>query len=356
MEEIFAWIRDDPRYRALFAAPFPDSVIPTEFRLPEDGSVQRRPICALPGPYGGYSEELFTRSMLTAMITPTPESLFGARLAPTGAPPTAPDHDVKVLCNAFQRVTVVRIPDPDEWGRDGQFVGRGATSPEGAQEGEVTVSAERFCRPVGDVNYPPELARTLVIWKLPPPDPDMRERFSWQGGGVSNLRVEELPACDPAMFAPPVPVPPVAGAIMMPDLKRLGESQARGLLTALGVDPGSIYVDYQTRSRIPDVFDQFVPYAVVSTLPAAGDWIIPGTTVILGVRAPESPDEPPPGAQPAPPKAPAPQPTAPVPQPTAPPPQPTEETAPQFPTPGQPQPGLPLPPTLPQPIPPGNNP
>ncbi len=361
MEEIFAWIRDDPRYRALFAAPFPDSVIPTEFRLPEDGSVQRRPICALPGPYGGYSEELFTRSMLTAMITPTPESLFGAPLAPTGAPPTAPDQDllladVKVPCNAFQRVTVVRIPDPDEWGRDGQFVGRGATSPEGAQEGEATVSAERFCRPVGDVNYPPELARTLVIWKLPPPDPDMRERFSWQGGGVSALRVEALPACDPAMFAPPVPVPPVAGAIMMPDLKRLGESQARGLLTALGVDPGSIYIDYQTRSRIPDVFDQFAPYAVVSTLPAAGDWIIPGTTVILGVRAPEVSSEPAPGGQPAPPEAPAPQPTAPAPQPTVPAPQPTEETAPQFPTPAQPQPGLPLPPTLPQPIPPGNNP
>ncbi|MCS6880871.1 MAG: transglycosylase domain-containing protein [Oscillochloridaceae bacterium] len=338
MEEIFAWIRNDPRYRALFAAPFPDGVIPTEFRLPADGSVQRRPICALPGPYGGYSEELFTRAMLAAMVTPTPQSVFGAPLAPTSPPPDNVELDqalneVKVPCSAFRRVTVVRIPG---------FTDDGA-------EGEGAGSAEHFCRPVGGVSYPPELVRSLVIWKLPPPDPDMRERFVWQGGGVSALRVEALPACDPAMFTPPAPAPPVAGAIKMPDLRRLGESQARGLLAALGVDPGSIYVDYQTRSRIPDVFDQFAPYAVVSTLPAAGDWIIPGTTVVLGVRAPEASSEPAPGGQPAPSESPTP-----VPQPTAP--APTEEPAPQFPTPGQPQPGLPLPPSLPQPIPPGNNP
>jgi len=361
MEELFAWIRDDRRYRALFAAPFPDGVIPTEFRLPEDGSVQRRPICALPGPYGGYSEELFTRSMLTAMITPTPQSLFAGPTAPNATPPASPEPDallasLRVPCDAFQRVTVVRIPNPDEWSRDGQLIGPGATPPEGAEAGEATTAAERFCRPVDGESYPPELMRTLVIWKLPPPDPDMRERFTWQGGGVGALSIQALPACDPAMFAPPVPVPPVAGAIMMPDLKRLGENQARGLLTALGVDPGSIYIDYQTRSRIPDVFDQYAPYAVVSTLPAAGDWILPGTTVVIGVRAPEPSSEPPPGVESPTPEPLAPQPTTPAPQPTAPAPQPTEATMPQYPTPAQPQPGLPLPPTLPQPIPPGNNP
>ncbi len=57
-------------------------------------------------------------------------------------------------------------------------------------------------------------------------------------------------------------------------------------------------MDYQTRDGIPYDYDNFVPYAVVSTLPAAGDWIMPGTTVVLGVRAPN------PG-----PEQPAPQPT-----------------------------------------------
>ena len=131
----------------------------------------------------------------------------------------------------------------------------------------------------------------------------------------------------------------------MPDLKRLGENQARSLLTTLGVGPELIYVDYQTRAKIPDVFDQFAPYTVVSTLPAPGDWILPGTSVILGVRAPEESPAPPPGADGA-----APEPT------TAPPAQPPSGEPPAQPTPAAPQPALPLPPTLPQPIPPGSGP
>jgi peptidoglycan glycosyltransferase len=71
----------------------------------------------------------------------------------------------------------------------------------------------------------------------------------------------------------------------MPDLRRFGENQAKEQLAALGVT--NIYVDYQDRSRIPDIYDQYSPYAVVSTLPAPGDYIPPGTTVVLGVRAPD---------------------------------------------------------------------
>ena len=141
------------------------------------------------------------------------------------------------------------------------------------------------------------------------------------------------------MFEPPVPVAPVAGAILMPDLKRLGENQAKELLASLGVGPGLVYVDYQSRAQIPDVFDQFAPYSVVSSLPAAGDWILPGTTVILGVRSPEDAPQPPPG-------------TAPTAEPPA-----HSDTPPALPTAQPPEPTavppLPLPPTLPQPVPPG---
>jgi hypothetical protein len=71
----------------------------------------------------------------------------------------------------------------------------------------------------------------------------------------------------------------------MPELFRMGENQAKAELARLGVD--NIYVDYQTRARIPDRFDQFAPYVVISTMPRTGDWILPNTTVVLGIRAPD---------------------------------------------------------------------
>jgi beta-lactam-binding protein with PASTA domain len=78
--------------------------------------------------------------------------------------------------------------------------------------------------------------------------------------------------------------PPTPGAVRMPDLRRFGENQAKEQLAALGIF--NVYVDYQTRDRIPDVYDEYAPYAVVSTLPAPGEWIDPNVTVVLGVRAP----------------------------------------------------------------------
>jgi peptidoglycan glycosyltransferase len=118
----------------------------------------------------------------------------------------------------------------------------------------------------------------------------------------------------------------------MPDLKRLGENQARDLLGTLGVGAGMIYVDYQDRARLGAEYDQFAPYIVISSIPPMGGWIIPGTTVVLGIRAPE------PGPQ-----------TAPAPtQPPAPP----DQGQP----PAQTNPAVPLPPTLPQPVPPEGRP
>jgi peptidoglycan glycosyltransferase len=76
----------------------------------------------------------------------------------------------------------------------------------------------------------------------------------------------------------------------MPDLRRFGENQAKEKLAELGVT--NIYVDYQDRTRIPDLYDQYSPYAVVSTLPAPGDYIPPDTTVVLGIRAPDPDPQP----------------------------------------------------------------
>jgi peptidoglycan glycosyltransferase len=326
MEELFLWARERPRYAALFAAPYPDGVIPSEFVLPEDGSVLRRPICALPGSYGGYNDELFTRSMLTPLISTT------VSLQPGPALDLALSQ-LRVPCDAYERVTVVRVPTEADWPRDGQLQ---VAAPAEGQAQETLEGS--YCRPVDGVSYPEVLARQVLIWKTPPADPDMRERFEWAGANA-NLRPDELPACSAEMFEPPVQAPPVFGAIQMPDLQRLGENQAKELLATLGVSSSTIFVDYQTRDRIPDAFDQFVPYSVVSTLPAAGDWILPGTTVILGIRAPD--EVPAPVAAPEPTAVPQPPPASEAPAPTA--------------EPGNSG-GLPLPPSLPQPVVPGGRP
>lgn len=305
MEELFTWIKEKPRYRELFSQPFGGQQIPTEFTLPADGSVMRKAICPLPGPFGGYSEELFTKPMLTAMISPT-------NTLPPGPELDQKLADLKVPCNAFEKVTVIRIPTEQEWASDGTLqVSAPAlpTVPEGASPQDAVpdlslLGQNQYCRPVDGQSYPDGLAQEIYIWKTPPPDPDEKVTYVWNGGAATNSdTVDGLPLCEQSMFEPPIPVPPVAGAILMPDLKRLGENQAKSLLATLGVSEGQIYVDYQTRDRIPNDYDRFVPYAVVSTLPAAGDWIMPGTTVVLGVRAPD----PAPG-QPAPPSEGQPQP------------------------------------------------
>jgi membrane peptidoglycan carboxypeptidase len=326
MEEIFVWLRDDPRYRTLFAAPFADAVIPTDFVLPAD-TVLRRPICELPGAFGGYNEELFTRPMLTTILTASLSETVRLEPGPTLDQRLA---ELRIPCDAYDRVSLVRIPSEADWSSDGQLLVSAPAEGEGS-------SPVAYCRPVEGVSYPEALRRAIFSWKIPPPDPDMRVRYEWQGGAAgSGLNVAELPLCSDEMFEPPVPQPPVAGAILMPDVKGLGENQARSLLATLGVAPGTVYVDYQDRARLGAEYDQYGPYVVVSSLPAAGDWIIPGTSVILGVRAPE--------AEPAPPEAePVPLPGEPAPLPGEPAPPPGEPA---------PPPTLPLPPGLPQPLPP----
>jgi membrane peptidoglycan carboxypeptidase len=282
MEELFA----NEQYQALLAAPYPNGQIPIDF--PQVPGVERKPICPLPGPYGGYSEELFTSDM------------------------TVPK------CDFGRRVTLLKIDE------------------------------ERMCVPQQGVEYPAEQLVTETQYSFPPTVPEVRANYGAWGGN----RLGNVPACDDSVLKPtPTPsptagpvAPPVAGAIRMPDLIGYGENQAKDILAALGIPVSQVYPDYQNRQRAPDAFDKYPPYAVISTLPRAGDWIVPGTTVVLGIRAPE---EAAPAASPAPAPPEATTPPAPSAPPAAPEPAPS---APPTPQPAAPEPQLPIAPPATPPV------
>ena len=169
---------------------------------------------------------------------------------------------------------------------------------EGEPEQQPALNTANYCKPVDGLVIPDGMLTTIKVMKLPPSDPDEKVDYRWAGGGA--VSAEQIPDCTDAMIASVAP----PGSVRMPDLRRFGENQAKEKLAELGVT--NIYVDYQDRTRIPDLYDQYSPYAVVSTLPAPGDYIPPDTTVVLGIRAPD------PGPPPA--DAPAPEvPTPPVP-------------------------------------------
>ncbi|GIV98217.1 MAG: hypothetical protein KatS3mg057_2874 [Herpetosiphonaceae bacterium] len=96
--------------------------------------------------------------------------------------------------------------------------------------------------------------------------------------------VRRLPPARTATATPAVP--------LMPNLIGYGENQAKEILAGLGVAPEHIVVDYQSRSKLGDLFDQQPPFAVVSTQPQIGEPLAPGITVVLGIRSPED-DQPP---------------------------------------------------------------
>ncbi|HWQ13251.1 MAG TPA: transglycosylase domain-containing protein, partial [Roseiflexaceae bacterium] len=264
MEELFA----NPRFQRLLAEPYPDGRLPLEFARPS--WLVRKPICRLPGPYGNYAEELFAPAMVTDPRIPA--ALPGA---PPGQPsPTPPAGQSG--CSLYEEVTVARIGDTTIR----------ATS-------IITDSAavgETYCLPQPGDPVPADALTTIYTWKLPPPDPSEQISYTWEdmavevdGRPILPLRAEAIPPCTPERLA--ALAPPAPGAVRMPDLRRFGENQAKEILAALGVT--NVFVDYQGRDRIPEVFDQFVPYAVVSTLPAPGEWILPDQRVVLGIRAPE---------------------------------------------------------------------
>jgi Subtilase family len=91
--------------------------------------------------------------------------------------------------------------------------------------------------------------------------------------------VAELPALPAA----------TAGQVQMPELVGLTEMQARETLLRLGVPAAQIVSDYQDRAKLGDLFDRVPSFHVVSTLPHTAEIVSPGTTVVLGVRAPDPP-------------------------------------------------------------------
>jgi peptidoglycan glycosyltransferase len=273
MEELFK----TPKYMQVLGEPYGGNP-PLEFKLPQE--VVREPLCALPGPFNRYREDLFSPDMLeTNQATPSPGTAAGE----DGR--TDSKSGVKSGCDVYRELTVARIGDAPVAAEDQQ----GEEGADGEQR--QALNAANYCRPVEGVLIPEGMLTTISVWNLPKPDPDEKVTYTWQGGGA--ISADQIPECTDAMIASVAP----PGSIKMPDLHRFGENQAKEILAGLGVT-NPIYVDYQDRARIPDVFDSYAPYAVVSTLPGAGEWIKPGETVVLGVRAPEG--GPPPGAEPAP--------------------------------------------------------
>ncbi len=260
MELMFA----EPRYQALLAEPWPRGMVPRDFPMPS--FVRERPVCPIAGPFGGPTRELFSDTMLRASSVLTVTAQPGTMPAADGCPPY---EVIPALLLTAQPIRGSILTDPASL-------------------------AGQVCVPPDPALLPAERTVSLLNWRLPPADPAERVVYSWESlnawvpGGISiAIPRSRLPVCDPATVveATPAPPPPAPDAIRMPDLQRFGENQAREQLAALGIT--SIFVDYQTRERIPDAYDAFAPYAVVSTLPAAGDWVVPADTVVLGVRAPD---------------------------------------------------------------------
>jgi peptidoglycan glycosyltransferase len=155
---------------------------------------------------------------------------------------------------------------------------------------DTAILSKTVCLPTADVSVPPERKIDGVAWVVPVAEPDINSLFQWELASNAAERqprilpvdVATIPQCTAEIMN--VFGPPVEGAVRMPDLRNLDAKIANDTLTALGIT--SIYVDLQTRDRIPDVFDNYQPNQVISTIPAQGDWILPGTSVVIGARAP----------------------------------------------------------------------
>ncbi len=269
MEELFA----NAKFGQVLSEPY-NGAPPLEFKLPK--TVVRRPLCEIPGPFNRYSQELFSPDMLERKTKDEPTATADATAEATAG-------GVQNGCAAFRELTVAKLGD--------------APAPaEGDSPDQPALNSANYCRPVDGVAIPQGMLTTIQTWNVPPLDPDEKVEYRWQGG--SAVAPDQIPNCTEAMVASVAP----PGSIKLPDLRGFGENQAKEKLAELGIT--NVYVDYQSRERIPQIFDSTAPYAVVSTLPGPGEWVPPGSTVVLGVRAPDAAPpapggEPTPGGEPA---------------------------------------------------------
>lgn len=265
MEYIFA----DQRLSALLAEPYPNQQLPINFT--RANGLQELPICPLPGAFNNRNTELFTRTMLPLPVPPPPGTT-------NTSDPTAlstPDLQSDPCAGLFQPVSVVAITD---------------TLPLAGVVTDTALLSQSVCLPSPDISVPPERKIDGMAWVLPVAEPGINSLFQWEVASnaaerqprILPIDVATIPLCTAEILS--IFGPPVAGAVRMPDLRNLDAQIASDTLTALGI--ASIYIDLQTRDRIPDVFDSFQPNQVIGTIPAQGDWILPDTSAVIGARAP----------------------------------------------------------------------
>ncbi len=268
---VMEYMFNDKRLEALLAEPF-DNRLVLNFSRP--AGVQERPICALPGAFNNRTTELFTRTMNTSPIPGPPQDNATSIDLTVQAPAALSDDPCAGL---LQKTQVVKLID---------------TLPLSGVITDTAVISTNVCLPTDGLAVPQDRIVEGLTWILPPDETDINTTYAWE----VVPKVEELqppilpfdakmiPACTTEMLS--AFGPPVEGAIRMPDLRMLDATAAVDTLKTLGVPESLIYVDLQTRERIPDVFDQYTPNQVISTLPGPGEWIMPGQAVIIGARAP----------------------------------------------------------------------
>jgi peptidoglycan glycosyltransferase len=264
MEYIFA----SERLNTLLAEPF-NGELPVDFIRPK--GITEQPICPLPGPFNNRSTELFTRTMAAGPIAPLPSD-EPSLPDPTGLPDQGgPDPCAGLL----QPVTVVKI---------------NLDLPLSGVITDTAVISTSLCTPTEGLSVPPDRVVNAVAWIVPPPEPDINVNLNWEVAANAAERTPPILPFDAAM----IPVcttellgqfgPPVEGAVRMPELRKMDAQTALSTLNQLGIT--NVFVDEQSRDRIPDVFDQYGPYEVIGTIPSVGEWILPGASVVIGARGP----------------------------------------------------------------------
>jgi peptidoglycan glycosyltransferase len=159
---------------------------------------------------------------------------------------------------------------------------------------DTALISQTVCLPTEGVYVPEERIVNGLAWIPPIMEPGINMLWQWEVAGniaeyqppILPLDALNIPQCTTEMLGQFGP--PVEGAIRMPDVRFLTAPVAMDTLKALGVV--NVYVDYQSRERIPDAYDQYTSRQVIGTIPAPGQWILPGESVIIGARDPDPGD------------------------------------------------------------------
>ncbi|GIV96154.1 MAG: glycosyl transferase [Herpetosiphonaceae bacterium] len=283
-------IRSHERLMTLLAEPFGGQV-PSTFPSSFPG-VERREVCSIPGPFGGPTSEFFISGMKHIKTDPEEAEKSEKVIAWEWAYGSLKDVSHLLSCEGADDLPPIPTEEPTPeitptpelppgiylmpnlvgYGENQakEILGQLGIKPE-----QIVVQYQSRSK-LGDLfdQYPPY----AVVSSLPPPG-------SLIDANTTIVLGIRSPADDGGRPQPTATPPPPAPK--MPNLVGYGENQAREILYSLGIKPEQIIVDYQSRSRLGDLFDQYPPYAVVSTSPPPGAPLNPSVTIILGVRSPE---------------------------------------------------------------------